>query len=102
MILVLILASFLTPTVHSVSLKWNAVTKTASGAPLTGQVYYNVYRDISGTQKYSKLNPSPLICTEYYDYTVTGGQSYDYQVTAWTPALGESGFSAKSGNVVIP
>jgi|SRR5271156_2247019 len=83
----------------SVSLRWNPVTTLANGKPLVGPVYYNVYRDVAGTLQYSKLNPSPLLCPEYYDNTTLRGVVYDYEVTAWTPAGGESGFSAKSGNV---
>ena len=86
----------------AVTLQWKAVTTLTTGQPIVGPVYYNVYRDVSGTVKYAKLNPSPLLCPAYYDNTVQSGVSYDYYVTSWTPTLGESAPSLKSGNVKIP
>jgi fibronectin type 3 domain-containing protein len=100
--LILVALAAFQPTPHFVALKWNVVTKDSAGHTLTGTVYYNVYRDISGTLKYAKLNPSPIPCAAYFDDTVVAGTSYDYQVTAFTVTGGESGFSNKSGDVLIP
>ena len=96
---------------HSVTTRW-----LPSKEP--GTVYYNVYRDLAGTQKYVKLNPSPLLCAQvvvsgvtwcqYYDDTVAAGATYDYEATSWMP-VGATGLESplsltagKSGNVTIP
>jgi hypothetical protein len=101
-VIVLIFAAPALSVVHGVHLAWAPVTKDTKGATLTVPVYYNVWRDISGTQKYSKQTTSPISCTNYFDIVVVPGTSYDYQITAWTEAAGDGPLSAKSGDVVIP
>jgi hypothetical protein len=84
----------------AIVLKTNpAVLLTWTLSTTTGEVYYNVYRDISGTSNYVKQNPSPLVCTSnpcsYYDDLVLNGTWYNYEVTTWQPGNGESAFSNK-------
>lgn len=81
-----------------VLIQWNASTTQ-------GQVFYNAYRDLSGSNAYVKLNSSPLVCStaacQYYDNSPPAG-NYNYAVTSWMPSAGESGFSNKIIWVMVP
>jgi hypothetical protein len=73
----------------ALALSWTCSPSALQGPVYQGQVYYNVYRN--GVV----INPSPLYCNEllchYYDASgLVAGNTYSYQVTAWTPAGGES------------
>jgi fibronectin type 3 domain-containing protein len=61
-------------TQHSVTLSWNASTSKVSG--------YNVYRSISSTGNFSKLNNSLIVPTTYVDTSVVNGTTYYYYATA--------------------
>lgn len=89
------------PKIYAMTLGWTAPAKYTNGQPMTGQVYFNVYRDIAGTEKYSKINASPVIGTAYFDDGLKGGTTYNYQVTAWQLSSDrESPFSNKAGQTV--
>lgn len=79
-----------TPPIYSRSLQWNSV-QFGSPAQI---VYYNIYREITGTNVYVKLNPSPLLFPAYFDDTEAKGALYGYRVTAWTLTAGEGPHSA--------
>jgi HYDIN/CFA65/VesB-like, Ig-like domain len=59
---------------HSVALSW-----TPNASAVTG---YNVYRSVSSSGPYAKLNSSPNADTAFTDSTVQAGQIYYYTVTA--------------------
>lgn len=65
-------------TFHSVVLAWSA--PTSSPVTVTG---YNVYRALSSTGPFAKLNgSSPVTNTSYNDGSVQGATSYFYEVTS--------------------
>jgi fibronectin type 3 domain-containing protein len=61
-------------TKHSVTLSWNASTSKVTG--------YNVYRSMSSSGNYVKLNSSLSATTTYTDTTVASGSTYFYATTA--------------------
>lgn len=65
-------------TFHSVVLAWSA--PTSSPVTVTG---YNIYRALSSTGPFAKLNgSSPVANTSYDDGSVQGATSYFYEVTS--------------------
>ncbi len=62
-------------TSYSVDLSWDAPSSSAD--PVAG---YNVYRSLSGSSAYARLNSSLEAQTAYVDSTVVAGQTYDYIV----------------------
>jgi hypothetical protein len=78
-----------TPPIYSRSFQWNAVT--VSGSPV---VYYNIRREVTGTNAWKILNPSPLQFPSYFDDTEEKGTLYGYQVQAWTLKDGGGSWSA--------
>ena len=92
----------MTPAIYALTLSWTAPLKDTSGKLLVGPVYFNVYRDISGTLAYSKLNPSPLTTPSYFDDTLVKSKEYTYQVTAWQLTTDkESVYSNKAVSPII-
>jgi Abnormal spindle-like microcephaly-assoc'd, ASPM-SPD-2-Hydin len=63
-----------TGTQHSVSLSWNADTSAVAG--------YNVYRGSKANGSYTRITSSLDTATDYVDTSVTGGDTYYYEVTA--------------------
>lgn len=80
---------------HQVELSWNAPT---SSTPAVG---YNVYRALSGSTSYSRLNSSLDVVAVYRDGTVKSGTSYDYIVKSVNSSGAESSPSNKT-SVKIP
>lgn len=66
---------------HTVSLTWTTSTDAAANPSLA----YNVYRSLTCTGAFAKLNASPVAATNYSDAAVLPG-SYCYQVTALSGA----------------
>ena len=66
-------------------------------------VGYNVYRRVSGTGSYTKINPEMLLFNSntYTDSSLVSGTSYDYSVTALDESGSESPKS-KTYSVRIP
>jgi alpha-amylase len=69
------------------------VTWTAA----SGATSYNVYRSLSQTGTYAKLNGTAITGTSYSDTTVTGGTQYWYKVTS-VNATGESAQSSAASS----
>ena len=59
---------------HSVSLNWGRSTSSVMG--------YYIYRALSATGPFTKLNSQPEAATFYYDTTVVAGKIYYYAITA--------------------
>ncbi|MBS1806297.1 MAG: choice-of-anchor D domain-containing protein [Acidobacteria bacterium] len=78
---------------HQVELSWNA--------PTTPVVGYNVYRALSGSTSYSRLNSSLDAISAYTDGTVKSGTGYDYIVRSVNSSGTESSPSNKT-SVKIP
>ena len=89
------------PPIYAVQFSWNPPTRNTDGTIITAPIYYDVYRDISGTLQYTKQNPTPLVALSYFDDTVALGKEYTYQVTAWTLVGGESARSTKTVSPII-
>lgn len=62
---------------HNVALTW--VAPSSNSDPVAG---YNLYRMVSGSTSYTKLNTSLLSATTYSDANVSAGTTYDYYVTS--------------------
>jgi len=78
---------------HIVDLSWNAST-TGS---ITG---YNVYRAISASGPFSKINPSLDTSLSYSDGSVQSGKTYYYATTAVDSSGQESSYSNQIQTVV--
>lgn len=71
---------------HSVTLTW-IQSADLSNPPVAGSGY-NVYRSQTpGAEAAPPLNASLLTELTYVDTTVTGGQTYDYVVTAMSAGV---------------
>lgn len=86
--------SCLTGNGHSVTLNWTA----SASANVAG---YNVYRGLSSTGPFTKVNTSLIVGTTYTDNSVQAGQSYFYASTAVDTSGIESVFSTPA-TAVIP
>lgn len=62
---------------HYVSLTWKSSDSDVVG--------YTVQRSTTSGGPYTALTTSPIACTQYNDFNVTGGQTYFYVVTAVGP-----------------
>jgi hypothetical protein len=78
---------------YTVNLSWNGTS---------GVVGYNVYRSLSATGAYAKINSSVDPTTAYTDSTVTAGQTYYYAATSVNSAGQESGKSTPPVQAVVP
>ncbi len=78
---------------YTVNLSWNA------GQNVVG---YNVYRSISATGTYAKINSAVDPNTAYTDNGVTSGQTYYYEATSVNSAGQESAKSTPPVQAVIP
>ena len=78
---------------YTVNLSWNSTS---------GVVGYNVYRSLSATGAYAKINSSVDPNTAYMDGTVTAGQTYYYSATSVNSAGQESGKSTPPVQAVVP
>jgi fibronectin type 3 domain-containing protein len=83
-------------TTHEVDLSWSAPSGSTD-AP----VGYNVYRAVSGTSSYQKLNSSLNGSTSYADTTVAGSTTYVYYVTS-VDAAGVESNASNNWTAVIP
>jgi len=82
-------------TCHPVAISW-----TASTSPnLAG---YNIYRSLSSSSGYSKLNSSLINGTTYIDGTSQAGQTYYYVVTAVDTSSNESAYSSPPVAAAVP
>jgi len=77
----------------AVSLRW-----TPSVSP--NVVGYNVYRAGVSHGPYAKLNSAPAVVGSYIDYTVQGGSTYYYVVTAVDGSQRESAYSNEASAIV--
>jgi hypothetical protein len=69
---------------HTVALNWDASTSDIIG--------YYVYRVLAdGT--YAKINPAPVVSTEFTDTSIQSGQMYTYVITAVDADNVESDYS---------
>ena len=69
---------------HTVALNWDASTSDIIG--------YYVYRVLAdGT--YAKINPAPVVLTEFTDTSIQSGQMYTYVITAVDADNVESDYS---------
>jgi fibronectin type 3 domain-containing protein len=78
---------------HSVTLSWRASKSNTIG--------YNIYRGVSSTGPYSKINSSPHPKATFTDASVQRGQTYFYVTTA----LNKNGEESRRSNqiqVTIP
>jgi hypothetical protein len=78
---------------HSVSLAWRAGNSNT--------ISYNIYRGVSSSGPYSKINSSPHSQPTFTDASVQGGQTYFYVTTA----LNKKGKESRHSNqiqVTIP
>ena len=82
------------PPAHSVTLNWTA-------SPSSGVVGYNIYRGGNSGGPYSQINSAVDTTTQDVDYSVVGGQTYYYVVTAVNSAGAESTYSNQI-QAVIP
>jgi fibronectin type 3 domain-containing protein len=80
-------------TSHQVNLSWNAPSGLVSG--------FNVYRALSGSTSFARVNSSVDPNTSYTDSTVKSGTSYDYTVKSVDSSGVESAPSNKT-TVTIP
>ena len=71
---------------HQVALSWTAPTGTTDPA-----VGYNVYRALSGTTSYQRLNSTATTKTSYTDTSVQSGFGYNYVVKSVDAGGVESG-----------
>ncbi|MGE5054666.1 MAG: choice-of-anchor D domain-containing protein [Acidobacteriota bacterium] len=71
---------------HQVDLSWNASTSSSIAG-------YNIYRSISATGLYSRINSAVNPSMSYSDNTVQSGQTYYYATTAVDSAGTESAYS---------
>ena len=62
------------PTSNSATLSWTPSTSSVVG--------YYVYRATQTGGPYTLLNSTPVVETQYSDFTVTAGQTYFYVVTS--------------------
>jgi hypothetical protein len=81
---------------HQVELSWSA--PSSSGNPIAG---YNVYRALSGSQSFGRVNASPEPATAYTDTAVQSGTTYVYLVKSVDSTGLESGPS-NTTSVKIP
>jgi hypothetical protein len=81
---------------HSVDLSWQAPASSP-----TVIVGYNIYRTVSGSSNYARLNSSSISATAFTDSGVTSGTSYVYYVTSVDQNQAESA-SSTSTAVTIP
>jgi hypothetical protein len=82
-----------TVTPNSVNLFWNASSDVAG---------YNVYRGLSATGTFSKINSTLDSNTAYTDSTVISGQTYYYAATSVSSAGQESSLSTPPVQAVVP
>ena len=75
---------------HQVELSWSAPSSSAD--PIVG---YNVYRAISGSSSFSRVNAGIDPAVAYTDTSVLSGTAYDYKVTSLDSAGLESSPSNK-------
>ena len=73
---------------HSVTLSWRANRSNTIG--------YNVYRGVSATGPYSRINSSPHPKSSFTDTSVQGGHTYFYVTTA----LNKDGKESRRSNQV--
>jgi hypothetical protein len=73
---------------HQVELSWNA--PNTSGNPIAG---YNVYRALSGSQSYGRVNAAVEPLTAYTDSAVQSGTAYIYVVKSVDSSGSESSAS---------
>lgn len=76
------------PPIYSRSFQWNTVTVAGGVA-----VYYNIRREVTGTNQWVQLNSSPLIFPAYFDDAEAKGAQYGFQVQAWTLNAGAGAWS---------
>lgn len=81
---------------HQVELNWYA--PSATGNPIVG---YNVYRALSSTTSYVRLNGSAEPYTTYTDNTVQSGSSYKYIVKS-VNSSGVESVASNSTTITIP
>jgi hypothetical protein len=74
---------------HQVELSWSS--PATSGNPIAG---YNVYRALSGSQSYARLNASVEPATAYTDSAVQSGTAYVYLVKS----VSSTGIESSSSN----
>jgi hypothetical protein len=68
---------------REVRLTWSAPASLADGAPLTGEVVYNVFRATTAEARPARpLNPEPLASPGYLDLGVQNDSTYYYSVQA--------------------
>ena len=82
------------PPTHSVTLNWTASVSS-------GVVGYNIYRGSKSGGPYSQINSALDTTTQDIDYSVFGGQTYYYVVTAVNSKGAESAYSNQI-KAVIP
>ena len=75
---------------HQVELNWNAPSSSSNPA-----VAYNVYRALSGSSSFARVNSSPDPVQTYTDNSVQSGTAYDYRVTSLNSSGAESSPSSK-------
>jgi Abnormal spindle-like microcephaly-assoc'd, ASPM-SPD-2-Hydin len=73
---------------HRVTLSWRANSASAAG--------YNIYRGVSPSGPFSKINSSPHPNSTFTDTSVQGGETYFYITTA----LNQKGKESKPSNKV--
>ena len=77
---------------YTVNLSWNSTS---------GVVGYNVYRSLSATGAYAKINSSVDPNTAYMDSTVTAGQTYYYSATS-VNSTGQESSRSTPVQAVVP
>jgi hypothetical protein len=82
------------PPAHSVTLNWKSSTSA-------GIVGYNIYRGTHSGGPYTQINTALDTGLQDIDYTVQGGNTYYYVVTAVASAGAESAYSGQV-KAVIP
>ncbi len=81
---------------HQVELSWNSTI--SSGNPIVG---YNVYRALSGSSSYGRLNAGVETAPTYTDSTVQSGSIYNYIVKS-VDSMGTESAPSNTAIVTIP
>jgi Abnormal spindle-like microcephaly-assoc'd, ASPM-SPD-2-Hydin len=83
------------PPQHSVNLSWTASTSQ-------NVIGYNIYRGVTSSGPYSKINSVLNASTLYSDTTVADGQTYYYVTTSVNSTNEESPYSNQTTAVIPP
>jgi hypothetical protein len=81
---------------HQVELNWNPPSNSSD--PI---VAFNIYRALSGSSSFARLNSTPDQSASYTDGSVQSGTAYDYKVTSLDSAGLESAPSNKI-SIIVP